>query len=301
MPEMKDGFTCVCCRKTYPDKSSFTKSNSPLYNKTGHVPICKDCMEELFRYYEDLYKDTRSAIKRVCMACDIYYNDKIYEASISNAKSILGNYLKKLNIRQNANKTFDNTLKEGFKFSGYYVTARALADKRIVVDEGEETVEEIDDADIAKWGYGFHAEDYKLLNQHYEYLKNANPNCDSNQEIFVIDLCYTNMQKMKAMLEGNVDNYNKLAESYRKSFNQAKLKTASEESTVDEDSWSSWTHIVSQYTPEEYYKNKQLYKDIDGIGEYYDRHAIRPLKNLVNSTNERDSEFYVHESEDDDD
>ena len=63
------------------------------------------------------------------------------------------------------------------------------------------------------------------MERHYDSLVAANPRSNSNQEIYIMDLCYTKMQQLKAIRDGNVDNYNKLTESYRKSFKEAGLKT----------------------------------------------------------------------------
>ena len=38
---------------------------------------------------------------------------------------------------------------------------------------------------------------------------------------------------------------------------------------------------ISKYTPEEFYKDKKLFEDYDELGEYYDRHICRPMKNLM--------------------
>ena len=92
------------------------------------------------------------------------------------------------------------------------------------------------------------------------------------------------------------DNYNKLTESYRKSFKQAGLKTV-EDLKTDDECWGVWVGNVAQYTPEELYKDKNKYKDFDNLGDYYERFAVRPLKNIVFGTQDRDKEFYVHEEE----
>ena len=190
---------------------------------------------------------------------------------------------------QNRGKTFDNSLEEGFDFGKTKVSVRPEAN-----DTGR-----IKQTDIAKWGYGFEYDDYKVLNEHYKYLKEANPNCDSNQEIFINDLCMTKMMQLKAAREQRTDDYNKLTDSYRKSFKEAGLKTIQDDSTVDQDCWSSFTSIVSQYTPEEYYKDKTLYYDWDKLGEYYQRHVCRPLDNIVNCTTVRDPEYRVSDEGDD--
>lgn len=57
----------------------FTKSTSPLYIGTGYMPVCKECMEEIYRSYESHYMDPKQAIQRMCMAFDMYYDDKLYK------------------------------------------------------------------------------------------------------------------------------------------------------------------------------------------------------------------------------
>ena len=54
---------------------------------------------------------------------------------------------------------------------------------------------------------------------------------------------------------------------------------------------------IEQYTPAEYYADKTLFKDADGIGEYFDRFIKRPLKNIFSGTKEMDLEYRVRDGE----
>lgn len=106
------------------------------------------------------------------------------------------------------------------------------------------------------------------------------------------------MQQTNAMKGGRTDDYIKLTESYRKTFTQAGLKTARESTNEEEFSIGVNAQTIEQYTPAEYYKNKERHKDFDGLGEYFTRFLTRPLKNLMFSTSDRDSEYYVKDEED---
>ena len=44
-------------------------------------------------------------------------------------------------------------------------------------------------------------------------------------------------------------------------------------------------------------KNKELYKDHDSIGDYMERLVLRPLRNLMHGTIDRDHEYYIKEEE----
>lgn len=106
------------------------------------------------------------------------------------------------------------------------------------------------------------------------------------------------MQQMDALRSKKTDDFNKLSESYRKTFTQAGLKAVKESTNDDEFAIGVNAQIIEQFTPAEYYKDKERYKDFDGLGDYFKRIILRPLRNLQFGTNDRDSEYYVKEEED---
>lgn len=296
MAELVKQVCCVCLNEL-PIKQ-FYKSASDFY-ASGYMPICKTCFGLKFDFYNGQYQSTKKAMQRLCMAFDIYFNEDVFDSCDVGDKTV-GNYLRKLNLTQHGGKTFEETLDENPSslFSG---DRKPVKETRLAfIDQyGNEQEGDVSKRDADKWGVGFDPMDYEILNNHYKFLKSANPNCDSNQEIFILDLCYTKMQQMKAVRNGDVDAYSKLTDTYRKSFQQAGLKTTKDEMKTADDCWAAWVNNVSQFTPEEYYKDKELYKDFDGLGEYYERFAVRPLRNLQLGTTDRDSEFYVHEVDED--
>lgn len=287
--------TCICyqCGDTLLP-SQFYKSYSGLYAGVGHLPICKSCFEQKFKMYKEEYQGSKKAFKRLCMAYDLFYNEDMFD-SCDDDDTLIGKYFRKLNMLQCKGKTFDTTITDGFDFFD-----NKVAKKRVAPIEDEEA-EQIDPRDIEKWGDGFEATDYAILNNHYRLLSNSNPQNDSaNAEIFIIDLCYTKMQQMKAVREGRVDDYNKLTESYRKSFTQAGLKTVKDTNAMEDFTIGVNAETIEKYTPTEYYKNKSLYKDHDNIGDYITRFLLRPLRNLMQGTQDRDAEFFVKDEEDND-
>lgn len=239
-----------------------------------------------------MYESAYLAIKRLCMIYDLYYTDSIVDSCYKNKSTFpIGDYMKKLNLAAYKGKTFENSLREGFFFD-MKEPSTVPSDKKV------EPVSTIPESVKARWGTGLSDEDYKALEEHYRYIKKANPDCDSNQEIFIMDLCQTKMQQISAMKSGRTDDYIKLTESYRKTFAQAGLKTAREATNEDEFSFGITAQMIEQYSPAEYYKNKERHKDFDGLGDYISRFFTRPLKNLMFSTSERDTEYYVKDEED---
>lgn len=295
LPVSDMDYRCDKCHRRDMKPDNFYRSNSPLYENCGCMPICKDCLAELYNKYLLEYTDVHKAIKRLCMAYDLYYEDALVDACIKSAEGTppIGSYMKKLNMFHIKNKhlTFDQTIRDGFIFDPDVLPPKSEEEKeKYRVTTIPETVR-------AKWGHGFTDAEYKLLEEHYRFLKKANPDVDSNQEIFIMELCRTEMLRTKAIKGERIDDYTKLTETYRKTFTQAGLKTITDTTSDNDESWGEWQGRISKYTPEEYYKDKKLYKDFDGLYDYFKRVLLRPLKNLQFGTTDRDPEFYVSEEE----
>lgn len=299
MPKADNKRVCCCCGETLLS-TQFYKSYSPFY-KDGHLPICKSCFNQEVKLHleDENYKSSKKAMQRMCMAFDIYFDESLFDKCDANDDIyiVVGNYLKRLNMAQYKGKTFEDTLKkdEGV-LSGDRKPVKenrvALVDK---YGNEQDNVVEISAEDIKKWGVGLSPTDYENLNAHYKYLTSANPHCDSNQEIFINDLCYTKMQQLRCIRDGDMDNFKKMGEYYNSTFSKSGLKVVSDAEANSDDCLGVWNARISQYTPEEYYKNKELYKDHDNFRDYIERFVLRPLRNLQHGTDERDKEFYVKE------
>ena len=281
---------CCRCGKQLSDKESY-KSYSDLFLELGRFPVCKECLNEIFDEYSARYSSQKVGMQRLCMAFDIYYNEALYETCASDVTNVLGNYLKKFNLSNYRNKTFDDTLKEGFSFG------LEKGKKKKKGQEEPEIGDIADSEDIDRWGEGLSLADYRELNKHYKKLKKQNPNCDSNQEIFIDELCYIKMLQMRAVREFKTDDVARMSEQYRKTFEKAGLKTVRDASEAESFSFGVGIEEIEKHTPAEYYKNKNLYKDFDNIGDYFTRFVLRPILNQQFGTTDRDHEFYIVDDE----
>lgn len=298
MPKIAEQQKCCCCGETL-SITKYYKSYSNFYSK-GILPICKDCFGRKFGEYARVFKSNKIAMQRMCMAFDIYFNETAFDKCDTKDDAVVGKYFRNLNLGQHSEKSFDDSLKDGiFEFSGERKRVNGV--RVAYVDEydnvQEETDVKINPKDIEQWGIGFEPSDYIVLNNHYKTLKKANTNTDDNQEIFIKDLCYAKMLQMKALRENDIDNYNRLTDSYRKTFQQSGIKVVKESSSVEDVSFGVSIDTIERYTPAEFYKNQNLYKDFDGIGDYIRRFLLRPLRNLQFGTTDKDKEFYVKDEE----
>lgn len=290
-------FYCYACGKSYKKQDgNFCKSLSPLFvNNNGFVHICKKCTDKYYYNLVDLFSgNEEKAMDRMCQLFDWYYSDEIFAATrkISADRSRVCAYPAKSNLPQYEarGKTYVDTIDD--RANNVIQNVEQLDEMKA---EGQTTITKVM---FERWGQ-VSSEDIVALEEHYKMLKKQNPNCDNNQEIFIKDLCYTKLLQLKAFKDGNSTDFEKYTKLYRDTFKQAGLKTVQETDASGDETLGVTLAIISQYTPEEYYKDKKLYKDFDGIGEYFQRFVLRPLKNLVLGTTERDKEYCVKDGDND--
>lgn len=291
----KHKYKCSCCGKGYnSQKLNFQKSNSPLFQSNdGFLPWCKECTDKYVNLLIAFYSNNEEhAIEHFCQQVDWVYDIEPLKCAreISSDRSRISHYAAKKNLNVGGRKTYIDTLKHNYE----------QQQGQIIISKEQTKNENISvtASSIDRWGIGFTEIDYKTLDDHYKMLKKNNPNCDSNQEIFIKSLCNINMLMTRALRDGDSDKYVKLTEQYAKTFKQAGLKTVEEKDSSNDETFCMTLGFISEYTPEEFYKDKKLYSDYDKLGEYVERHITRPMINLEKGTNIRDFEYFVPEVDD---
>lgn len=169
-----DKFRCSRCGKIYVrQKNNFPISHSPLFKRNGgYMPICNNCLEDLYDHYKDVLGSGRAAVERLCLKLDIYWSPEIYSmvANGGCTNSRMKSYISKTNLLKYSGKTYDDTLDEA------QVPVVLSADNN--VDSGEDLrntpvaspipVQLPSNETIMFWGSGFTPDFYHELNVRYE-------------------------------------------------------------------------------------------------------------------------------------
>lgn len=291
----KHKFKCSCCGKgfTGQQKNNFQKSNSPLFQANdGFLPWCKECTDRYLISLTAFYSQNEEhAIEHFCQQVDWVYDIEPLKCAreISSDRSRISHYAAKKNLNVGNRKTYFDTLKHNYEQKlSEVVTSR---------EQAKSETSTISASAVDRWGIGFTEQDYKNLDEHYRMLKKNNPNADNNQEIFIKDLCNINMLKIHALQNGDSKEYAALVEQYAKTFKQAGLRTVEEKDASNDETFCMTLGFISDYTPEEFYQDRELYADFDKIGEYMERHILRPMMNLETGSDIRDTEYFVPEGD----
>lgn len=294
--EPEKEFQCVCCGKVYKrQRDNFAPTKSPLYaGNNGYVPICKSCTDKYFYKLTDFFSgNEEKAIERICGIFDWFYDDSAVAATrrISMDRSRIGAYPSKMNLSQSAGR--------GTTFLDYIkVKANQSIDSISRLEELRQNDDNVTvtDRTVKRWGLGYTPDEYELLNAHYKTLKDQAPSDDIVTENLIRDLCAIKIQQNRMLIDNEIDKYSKLTELYQKTLSSANLKPKSIKDTTasnQTDAYGLWIKDIEKYSPAEYFKDKTIYKDYDGLGEYFNRFIVRPFRNLITGSKEMDSEFSV--------
>jgi hypothetical protein len=261
------------------------------------------------------------AIERACLHWDVYVNENILASTRSDDPVTRFHEIVRMgNLNQSRNRTYDDRLAElDAKRDSHFVDSPALiTSEPVMVEQAVPEpipvmpdpvyeIEEPDDAEVPKdtprgvsdriknrWWPGFSDDDYKYLETEYNSLRADIPINDHIMEDNVRQLCVLNLFMIENMRNGNADALIKLSKEY-----QAKLKfiknelSAKKESDLSESSFGLFLREIEQHTPAEYFQDKKLYADADGLGTYFDRFIARATNNIMTDTNVPDPEYSV--------
>lgn len=160
-------FFCCRCGTAYSrQKGYFPVSHSPMYRGSGYLPMCNDCIEDVYEQYRKTLNGDREAMRRLCMKMDLYWNDAIYDMAERTAgvHSRVRNYIGKTNLIKYIDKTFDDTLFEE--------AAKKTGKDPEVFEFSERTPAECEEASVDQsvidfWGRDYDALFYEDLEKQY--------------------------------------------------------------------------------------------------------------------------------------
>lgn len=291
-----ESYRCSCCGHKYPkQEGNFNVSKSPIYKgNNGYMTICKRCIGQLFDQYVDFFdKDEDAAMERICQITDMYVDDTAWAASrkVSANRSRMSAYVSKLNLNQSTvGATYADTL------------LRRWEEEIKNAESIEQAARNGADEDAARrFGLGFSDSDYDAMQAEYDsWVQKEGKPIDKRQEELYVTMCFLRLNLQKSVQNGSAG-VGTVANSYKSFIEAATTEIEDRKRLAEQEAEMKPVGMlfktIEQYTPAEFYKDKKLYGDFDQLGEYIERHMVRPLRNLLTGTKELDKEFSLSGAE----
>lgn len=299
-PKDEDSAVCSCCGKKYVrHKGNFRPSKSPLYAKTGYLPVCTSCMESLLRHYNDEYDDEYKAMNRLCEMLDIYYNAELHKLAKGSkgVDFLIGAYYSRLNLWKKEDKktpsdrTYDDTIREreeehntAIETFEDFVGAKSVGDTKVSRKA------------LTIWGFSFEPEDYDFLENSFADWKAKVVIDGKAKESLVRELCVIKLQQNKALRDKDIDLYEKLSRLFQKTLDSASLAPKQEE--VNEKSGEKPMGVMIQMFENERPapEPEPEWEDVDGIVRFITIYFLGHLCKMVGIKNKY-SQMYEEEME----
>lgn len=270
--ETKEKYKCLHCGKSYVD-TNYYGSNSIFFGNDGKLPYCKQCIERLYQYYSRKYANDgypypeRKAIKRLCMAFDVFYKEDVFNSAIRNYResdanvstSPMSQYMRLIQLTQyNRNKeTYENTLE---KENQHEIVEGSPIDTS--------TDFEADKTTIDFFGSGFSNEDYEFLKREYEdWTARHECKTKAQEEVFK-DICFNRLQNLKALRKG--EETKDITAAFQKLLDSGKLQPKQNAGDTTADNQTFGTLIDKWENERPLPDIDEELKDVDKIGYYVD-------------------------------
>lgn len=271
----KRKYTCFKCLNEQDEKNFF-----PSYSENLNItPICKNCFFTLYGRILSEVVSHKESIYLICKKFDIYCNsyiiDELEEEGFTGV-DVAEKYISKI-----FNKSSKKYKDLSFKDSELNFTPLEEQYKTKVSSK----------EDILLWGEGFTDKEYEKLNNSFEFWKKTH-NHDTASEIYCLkQICVLQLEIEKSRQHGGNVN-SKLNEELRKWMNVAAVspnaKKGKDDLNSKIDTYGLWIKEIEQEKPAEYFNDKELYDDYDGIKGYLTNYVFRPLKNLLTGSRDFD-------------
>ena len=288
----KEKFACFYCGKEYVD-TNYYKSHSNFFNNIGKIPYCKQCVERFYQYYYDIYVNDgcltpeENAVKRLCMAFDIYYSKKAFSDAMNSAKkrnmniSPMGAYMKMIQLQQFKEKSYDTTVSDMDKEDFVANISSSISDSI-----------EVDEKTINFFGAGFTNEDYEFLKREYEdWTARHECKTKAQEEVFK-DICFNRLQNLKALRKG--EDTKDITASFQKMLDSGKLQPKQNSGDTTADNQTFGTLIDKWENTRPLPEIDEDLKDVDKIGLYIDvffRGHLSKMMGLKNGLSNLYSKF----------
>ena len=251
----------MCGKKYTVQKGNFYYSQSPLYSGNGkYTSICRKCIDSLFEHYKEVLGDEEEAVKRVCCKLDMYYSHELYESTNKTTETMsrMASMVGRLNIRQHASKTWDDTLDE------------MRPDAIDTFDDAKEVAKnggiKISNKTIKFFGLGYEPEEYQELQADYDDWTSRHECVTKSQEEVFKNLCIASLNIRKAQQKGG--KVSEAMRTFQDLLGTANIKPV-QNSAIGQLDETSFGVLINKFENEDPIPEpEEEWKDVDGIVRY---------------------------------
>lgn len=270
---------CRYCMKTQPSKNFYKATD--FLDANGLMSICKACCGKLYAAYYETEHSLEGALLKSCRTLNVMYSEPAIQATITHLGKtkredgdpvVFGLYKSKI-ISTKPEKMEERDIKSDISFQEPVRPIRLLS-------------EDTDSRELAGlkrfWGKSFDKEDLEFLEQHFADWSKTHKIDTTSEKSLLKFICIKELEIERCLIEGK--STSSLVKEYQELLKTSALSPSvatAASSGKSQETWGSFVKMIEETEPAEYYEDKQLFKDFDGIDKYFKKYILRPIKNFV--------------------
>lgn len=277
-------FFCCRCGKFFSKQSTnFPTSKSAIYaGNNGYLPVCKNCMSDLYQYYLEELGSPNAAAERVCSKFDIYFSEGVFENILSSTSpnTTITSYIGRLANTEHKLKSYDD-----------YIIEKDKIEKDIESSIDTSKISEIIESGRRRWGLDLEANDYEYLDNEFSDWNERCAIDGKTRESLVREICVIKLQQNKALLSGDIETYNKLSTTFQKTLTTAEL-TPKQETESKRASEKPMGVMIQMFENNQPIPNPDPeWEDVDGIQKMIRVFFIGHLCKMLGIKNKYSKEY----------
>ena len=290
---------CRKCRRTLP-AGTFYSATDKFIDSNGLMSICSECVDEIYRNILSVTNSIELSIHKVCKMLNVIYLPAAVEAAKRDEETRLSQGKSPSRLFGRYKSKIGNLLRTG-KSDGIAVDLTYQDDES--VQKIEYTVITPDDTpdydDLRKFWGTDSREDIVFLEREMAKYRMGYVLDTPAQETLVKELCYLILQidkdrRQDKSVEAKLKSLSSLMNSMGISPN---METAS--NAGKSESLGVRIKELEETSPAEWYQDKSIYKDVDGIESYIEKFITSPIRAFMTGNKEFDISEDSDSSEDD--
>ena len=280
---------CTACGEDKRPAIDFYLSRSKLYKfNDGRMPICKECLSNLFKELNAKYSNEVKALYHLCMLFDIYFDrDLVEKSSANNNFSDEDNLLK--SYMKNVNSLNQYKFKDSMSSDCIILDDNLLENKKEEVEINNKTLFEVTDKMEVRWGASLPIEDYMFLESKYKEFTDVYECRTPAQRLIFEQIAKCLLRGEKALKKDNDVAFEKMNNMVSKLMTDGNIKPIQEASVAEDDTatWGKWINLIEQERP--IGEPCEQFKDVDKISTYITKWFTRQMQRVFDlSTGEED-------------
>ena len=290
---------CRKCTKIKSLKMNFYEATNPLLDSNGYMSVCKECINELYHHYFEIYGNLETALQMVCQDLDVRLSREALKQTQSHveklvskgkkADAVFGYYKSKLTSTGKHNEGLDS-----FRYrDSDFTSEEDKAGYTIKLDTGEDGES---DFELTKEMLDFWGRVSRFQKWHYEYLTNKYTEyintyeCETPaMEELMKQAAFESLEIQLKRMEGK--DASKHLKNMQELLGSANIKPVQESGANATDQVAFGLLIKKWENEKPIPEPDEEWKDVDGIRKYIRVWFLGHLCKMLGINNEYSEEY----------